>query len=125
MDNGIEYRVQRLENQIDRINDSINELSNSCVGFQKDNELITQKLSNLEKHTEAIINMTYEFRNLSNQVSNVIDIIEKHENKLETQGDEIESIKGRPASTALKTIILIGSTIITSICGMLVGHFFK
>lgn len=117
-DNGIEYRVKVLERQIDKINESCKDINDRLICVEKIQESIGNTLNDFTKHTEAIVKMTYEVKNLSNNFSKAIIEIKEQE-------DRISKIENKPGTLAIKAWMFVLTNVGASILGVIIGTYIK
>lgn len=119
------HRLGTLEKQIDKLSGTSTDCCNRILILEKNQETTDEKLEGLSKHTEAIVNMSYEVKNLATKVEDVVDIISKQEVKIDKQVSRINAIESKPGTLAIKAWLMIATTIATTILGTILGYFIK
>lgn len=124
-DINFEHRLGVLEKQVEKMDGTIKDNSDRCLVLEKSTEQINEKLNGLTKHTDAIVGMSYEVKNLADKVCNAIELIEKQDEKIEAQDSKINCLQDRPGKAAIKMWMFVASAVGTSILGVVIGYFIK
>lgn len=124
-DVNIEHRLGVLEKQVSKLDEYGRDTSDRVLVLEKTSESICDKIDGLSKHTEAIVGMSYEVKNLAGKVTDAITLIEKQDTRIDEQDDKIDCLQDRPGKAAIKMWMFVASTIGTSILGVVIGYFIK
>lgn len=124
-DVNIEHRLGVLEKQVSKLDEYGRDTSDRVLVLEKNCESICDKIDGLSKHTEAIVGMSYEVKNLAGKVTDAITLIEKQDARIDEQDDKIDEIKDKPGNLAIKGWFFIASAVGTSILGVIIGYFIK
>ena len=119
------HRLGALEKQVDKLSNTSNNSCDRILILEKNQETVDEKLEGLSKHTEAIVNMSYEVKNLATKVEDVVGIISKQEIKIDKQVSRINNIESKPGTLAVKAWAMVAATIATTVLGTIVGYFIK
>lgn len=114
----IEHRINALEKQVEVMGKDLRGVSDKLLILEKNQEVTDEKLDSISKHTDAIVGMSYEVKNLANQVTSVVTLIEK-------QDERLDIIEDKPGSLAIKGWAIVIGGIASSILGVVIGTFIK
>lgn len=121
----IELRLSSLEKQVDSIDNSLKDKSDRLLTLENTQKVIFEKLDNVSKHTEAIVGVSYEVKNLTSKIGEVVELIEKQEIKIDKQNTRIDEIERKPGKAAISTLTFIITTIVSTGIGALIGILIK
>lgn len=124
-DINFEHRIGVLEKQVEKLDDTVKDNSDRCLVLEKNTEQINEKLNGLSKHTDAIVGMSYEVKNLADKVGDAIELIEKQDERIDEQDIKINCLQDRPGKAAIKMWVFVASAIGASILGVVIGYFIK
>lgn len=120
-----EHRIGVLEKQVEKVDSMLKENSDRCLILEKNTEQINEKLDSLTKHTDAIVGMSYEVKNLASKVGSAIELIEKQDIRIDQQDVKLESMQDKPGNIAIKMWVFVASVIGTSVLSVAVGVFIR
>ena len=112
-----EHRLGVLEKQVDKINVTLTKNSDRLLITEKAQEVMGAKVESISKHTEAIVGMSYEVKNLTAKVGEAVNLIEKQNEKVCKQDERIDEIENKPGKLGLKAWMFVVGYIATALLG--------
>ena len=112
----IEIRVSALEEEVKSIKESCKDINDRLIRMEENLKTNKDKIVDLEKNTQAIVEMSTNVRILTDKVSNMIE-------KLEKQEKRIEGIEDKPGQIAIKGWVFVATSLGTAIMGIITGFF--
>lgn len=79
------------------------------------------RLDSMEKLTDAIINLTGEIKEVSNDTKNILERMEKQEQRTDYHGELIENLRDNPGKLAIKGWVFVGAIVATAALSFLLG----
>ena len=120
-----EHRLSYLERQYGKIDDTCRLNNDRLIKLENTVDVMGDKLDGLSKHTEAIVGMGYEVKNMAVKVEDVLDLIGKQNKLIDKQGIEISNIRDKPGQIAIKMWVFVGTGVGTAILGGFIGYLIK
>ena len=114
----IELRVSALENEVKDIKGACKDINNRLIRMEESLRNSKDKILDLEKNTQAIVEMSTNVRILTDKVSDMIT-------KLDKQDERIDELEDKPGKIAIKCWVFVATAIGTAIMGVIIGLFMK
>ena len=117
------HRLDKLDKQIEGIDIVVNDVVKRIVIVEQEQQVLSKNINSLTKHTEAILAMGYELKNLNSKMEDILKNMGKQEKRIEEQEKKIIDLLCKPGNRALVRWELVITTIITTVVGFVVGFF--
>lgn len=114
----IEVRVSALESEIKDIRDTCKDINDRLIRMEESLKNSKDKIVDLEKNTQAIMEMSTSVRILTEKVGDMIT-------KLDKQDERIDELEDKPGKVAIKGWVFVATAIGTAIMGVIIGFFMK
>lgn len=114
----IEVRVNALESEIKDIRDTCKDINDRLIRMEESLKNSKDKILDLEKNTQAIMEMSTSVRILTEKVGDMIA-------KLDKQDERIDELEDKPGKVAIKGWVFVATAIGTAIMGVIIGFFMK
>ena len=115
------HRLNKLDKQIEEIDITVNDVIKRIAIVEKEQQALRKNINSLTKHTEAILAMGYELKNINSKMEDILKNMGKQDKKIEEQEKKIIDLLCKPGNRALVRWELVVTTIITTVVGFVLA----